>query len=115
VALVNAVCRDYYDLLARARGQPQRAEAEPVLLVQERHARARIRAILTPAASHPRVGTLVKDLAAREKVRSRLESPGLTQARREDFYRANVRVYDDEKALGMTACTKHPPLASNGG
>jgi hypothetical protein len=104
VALANAVCRDYYERVSRASfGRPGNFKR---LVADER---ARFRALLTPAASHPRVGTLLKDLAAREEVRSRMESPGMTQARREEFYRVSVRVYNDEKALGLSACTRKRP------
>jgi hypothetical protein len=98
VALANAVCRSYFDL------HHARDEA---LLAQVRLGRTRIPTILAPAASHPRVGTLLKDLS--EGLIRRIDNPGRTQAFIENLYRARVRVYDDEKALGMTVCANARP------
>jgi hypothetical protein len=104
VVLANAVCRDYYERVARAGHHPSAAEVKR-LVAQARQAQARIRAIMTPAASrHPSVGTFVKDLAAEETLDSRLESPGLTQALLKHLNRARIKLYDDEKVIGLTAC-----------
>lgn len=98
VALANAVCRS--DL---------HGAKDEALLAQVRLARTRISTILAPAASHPRVGTLLKDLSAREGLIRRIDSPGRTPAFIENLYRARIRVYDDEKALGLTKCLGSPP------
>jgi hypothetical protein len=104
VALANAVCGDYYQQLTRPRHHLTPAEVKR-LVAQARQAQARIRAIMTPAASrHPHVGTFVKDLAAQETLASRLESPGLTQALLKHLDRARIKLYDDEKVIGLTAC-----------
>jgi hypothetical protein len=97
VALANATCREYNARSGTANN-----------LSQARKEEARIRAILTPAASDPRVGTFLKDVAARERLLSRLYSPGLTEAVLRHLYldlqRATLEVHEDAKALGLTSC-----------
>ena|SRR5438445_8702630 len=62
-AQANAVCREYDELVTRA-GHNARPADVAQLLAQAQQARARIRAILTPAATHPRVGALLEKASA---------------------------------------------------
>jgi hypothetical protein len=64
----------------------------------------------------PRVATFLSDLAARRRLRtvvSKLSNKGSNVLHAgsyiEEAYRLNVKIYADEKALGLTSCLGPPP------
>jgi hypothetical protein len=79
--------------------------------------RARLRVLEKSARKAPRVATFLSDLAARRRLRtalSKLPNKGFNvvpdgRSYLDKAYRLSVRVYADEKALGLTSCLGKPP------
>lgn len=68
----------------------------------------------------PRVKTFESDIAQRKKLRTTMQRALKSKTfatmphafeSLEDLYHLDVRVYDDEKALGLSACLGPPPRA----
>jgi hypothetical protein len=70
---------------------------------------ARYRKVAHEDRNLPSVHKLFSDLKARRRLTEHVGVP------LEQVYRLRVKIYDDEEALGMTACTKFPPKAPTGG
>jgi hypothetical protein len=101
VALANAVC---------LKTNTDRATSPPTTTEF-----ARLRALAKSARKAPRVATLLSDFAARRRLRTALsklsnKTYSVTLGSYLDkAYRLNVRVYTDEKALGLARCLGAPP------
>jgi hypothetical protein len=110
VASANKVCRDAQD-------------NREVPLLKERNA-SEFRRLLREDRNLPSLRKLFSDVEAKRNLRLRVLRatggksfgtlpPGIEPI--EESYRLSVKTYDDQKALGMTACTKHPPRPPIGG
>jgi hypothetical protein len=107
VTLFNTICGKLNS--NRAQSPPTKTEL------------AMLRALAKSASGAPRVALFKSDLAARRKLRAELDKLPKTGGYvighgRPDVgsyldraYRLNVRVYADEKALGLTSCLGPPP------
>jgi hypothetical protein len=117
VALANAVCRESNAL--RASGAQTQAQLNTEL--------ARLRALATSVRKQPRFAALNSDLAARRKLLGPIsKKPNVTNRSIEggaadplnlltEAYRLDVKIYTDEKALGLSSCAGSPPRAPVGG
>jgi len=113
VTLFNAICRKTYT--GRAERPPTAAET------------ATLRSFAKSAGGAPRVAQFKSDLAAQRKLRvalGKLPRQGGFIVRRggpdvgsyiDQVYRLNVKLYGDEKALGLTSCLGRPPRKPIGG
>jgi hypothetical protein len=110
VASANKACRDAQD-------------DREVPLSKQRNASA-FRQLLRKDRNLPSLHKLFLDVEAERNLRMRVLRaaggksvgtlpPGIEPV--EESYRLSVRIYDDRKALGMTACTKRPPRPPIGG
>jgi hypothetical protein len=104
VALANKICGELYT--NRAAPYPTRDLAE-------------LRALVRKDRNLPTLRKLRADIDARRKLTKTIErAQGYKSTRSLHFeplneaYRLSVRVYDDEKALGMTTCARRPPPPS---
>ena len=107
VALSNAICRETHT--GRAERPPTKAEF------------VALRSLAKSASRAPRVAQFKSDLAARRKLRvafGKLPKQGGFVVRQggpdvgpyfDQGYRLDVKVYADEKALGLYSCLGKPP------
>lgn len=137
VALGNATCRELNRAYpSNERPAPDSRAAEARLRTLEAASQARIRVMMSVAGSLPSVRRLRADITARRKLEAALQrmSKGvaattpridgrsghilsITIGRRgeslfslfKESYPLNLKVYDDAKALGLTACVGQPP------
>jgi hypothetical protein len=101
IALANAICRKVNT--PRAEFPPTEAEF------------VRLRTLERAARKAPRVALLLSDLAARRKLRDALDK--LTKQEYvikrgsylDQAYRLNVKVYADQRTLGLTSCSGARP------
>jgi hypothetical protein len=111
VALTNKVCHEA--LLEH------RAQSDPV---RQRDA-AKLRALVREDRNLPRLHKLFVDEATRRKVQETFAR--ITQGKSfgvlprgveplEESYRANLRIYHDQKALGMNTCAQPPRAPISG-
>lgn len=119
-ALARTICSEY------ARSS---AETNPVLRpernLQETHRLTneyRLRSMLRANRADPRIATLWADLQARQRLRAKLrESTGIVlgsefgESAIEQAFRADEKVYADEKRLGLPACFIDKPRKPIGG
>jgi hypothetical protein len=125
-ALANAICRE---------AQASKASRASSFLAQRNTELARVHALLNSARDLHLVSTYIADLAAQKRLRSEMsaaasdgslvspgESPPLHRVHLpdamsdiEDAYQLSVKLRDDEKALGMSACIGRPPRPPIGG
>ena len=114
VALLSTFCRDAKTM--RATGPPYEAHLKAEL--------AQARAVGYTARKAPRVATFRSDLAARRRLLTAIHKLPQWSFKRqshdpvaymEKAYRLDVRAYDDEKALGLTACLGPPARKPIGG
>ncbi len=113
VALFNAICLKTYG--EREARPPTKAEF------------ATLRSLAKSASGAPRVAQFTSDLAARRKLRvafGKLPKQGSFIGRQggpdvrsyfDQAYRLDVKVYADEKALGLYSCLGKPPRKPIGG
>jgi hypothetical protein len=87
------------------------------------HVRMRLEKVAHEDRDLPSLRQLFADVAARSKLRERARksldqrlrraaegrSPGSPNATESESYSLALRVYRDEKALGMTVCAREPP------
>jgi hypothetical protein len=118
VALGNAICREL-----KAHPGAHARPARPASTREETRL-SRLRALMTSDTKLPHVGMFRSDLAAQKRVQfAMLRSVSPTKdgiaanatELYEQFYRANVKVWADEKALGLNACMGPHPRKPIGG
>lgn len=102
VALAEAICLKTNTI--KAESPPTSAEF------------AKLRSLAESARKAPRVATFLSDLAVRQRLRAALSKLANRKSNApeagsylEKSYRLNVKVYADEKALGLTSCLGSPP------
>ena len=118
VALGNAVCRE---LKAHPRAH---ARSDRPASARQEQKLSKFRALMTSDTKLPHVGMLRSDLATQKRIQSamlRLVSPtkdGIAADATElldQFYRINLKVWTDERALGLNACMGPHPRKPIGG
>jgi hypothetical protein len=117
VTLANALCR-IQDLQPR----PSRIEGKR-FLAYEKADLEKLHTLVKASSGLARVGTYISDLDKRKKLLSKFHTGfggkvdlgSYPWSLFTDAYQLNVKIFDDEKALGLVACLGSPPRPPIGG
>lgn len=119
----NAICREYNASIYAGQGLEDQGHAGsgPESFLAHKEAKfARLREVMSPASELPGVGAYISDLEGQGRLLAALRQAvgkgyaaylrlALSESYRDESRKLDARVAADEKALGLTDCTRRQP------